>query len=109
MPTSFPLSRHHTDRIDRYCTRLEAMVASLDALPDRRLPLTRAHAGRFRRTIQDGRALLGLAPATHLDTTRQGVEFFLESILIRHRVRALNALHNKAVSSGRPTRYPPPA
>jgi hypothetical protein len=91
-----PLSRHRTLRISHYCKRLDTMVAALDALPDRRAPLTRAVGGRYRRTLNEGRALLGLAPARHLEGTRQGVELFLESILIWHHLKHLNLLRAKA-------------
>ena len=91
-----PLSRRHSLRISHYCTRLDAMVAALDALPDRRAPLSRAFAGRYRRSLNEGRALLGLAPARRLEGTRQGVEFFLETTVIWHHLKHLNLLRQKA-------------
>lgn len=107
MPTSLPLSRHRTIRISRYCKRLDAMVAALDDGPDRRVPLTPAFAGLFRRTIQEGRALVGLPPATHLERTLQGVDFFLEAIVIWQVLGQLKPLPPQSKTTIRGKRYPP--
>jgi hypothetical protein len=106
LPTSLPLSRHRTIRISRYVKRLDAMVAALDA-GDRRLPLTPAFAGLFRRTIQEGRALVGLPPATHLERTLKGVDFFLEAIVIWHVLGELKPLPPQPKTTFRGKRYPP--
>ena len=78
---------------------------------DRRAPLPRDIANGFLRTLNDGRALLGLGSLRHLENTTQPFDFFYEWLVISLYLKRLNVQHKQALprilkQSNR--RLPPP-
>ena len=90
MPSPLP-SRRLMFRAERYVQRLAIIEAVLDAIPDRSLPLPRDVAGRFRRTLDEGRALFGLGPSERIKTSLQPADFFVEMVTIFHLLAGLKA------------------
>ncbi len=104
-----PLSRRKRFRLARYVARLDNVVQTLDTIPDRKALLARAVVGPLRRTIGEGRALLGLRPNLALETSRRAADFAVETVLIWYRLAGLKPAPIKATRRNRKRTYPPPS
>ena len=96
MPVPFP-SRRLMFRAERYAQRLAVVAAVLDAVPDRGRPLPRAVARSFRRTLDEGRALVGAPPSRRLRTTLLPLDFVAELVTVSHLLAGLEAPRNMAI------------
>jgi hypothetical protein len=104
MPRPFPRRTYHRAAAMR--RGLDPIIHELDALTDRRGPMTASLRGRGWRAIEHARKLLGMPPVPASAEREKPAELVVEILSVFARLATLKPLHRLATPGVRQKSYP---